>query len=72
MGDIMIEFSCFVLEDIMERGMYMAPVEPWVPGVMTFKTCQEADAYLWSRDCLIAMGYQVKMIGVSDHWEIRD
>jgi len=62
----MIEFNCFVLEDIMEPGMYMAPTEPGVPGVKTFKTSQEAEAYLWRRDCLVAMGYHVVPLSIVD------
>lgn len=62
----MIEFTCFVLEDNMQKGMYMAPTEPGVPGFKTFKTFAEADGYLWSRDCLIAMGYHVLMIGITE------
>jgi hypothetical protein len=62
----MIEFSCYVLEDIMERGMFMAPEIPGVPGVLTFKTAQEAEAYLWSKDCLITMGYAVQLYSITE------
>jgi hypothetical protein len=62
----MIEFSCFVLEDIMERGMFMAPETPGVQGCLTFKTAHEAEAYLWSKDCLVVMGYHVLLYGINE------
>lgn len=68
----MIDFTCFVLQDRMEKGMYMAPTEPGVPGVKTFKTFREATEYLWSRDCLLVMGYEIVMLGIQDPYEITD
>ena len=62
----MIEFSCFVLEDIKERGMFMAPEIPGVPGCLTFKTAQDAEAYLWSKDCRTVMAYRVMLYGISE------
>jgi hypothetical protein len=56
----------------MEKGMYMAPTEPGVPGVKTFKTFREATEYLWSRDCLLVMGYEIVMLGIQDPYEITD
>lgn len=58
----MIDFTCYVLEDIMQRGMYMAHEQPDVPGCRTWPTHQDAEDYLWSRDCLITMGYAVERV----------
>lgn len=56
----MLQYKCFVLEDIMQHGMYMAPTEFGVDdGYLTFRDPKDAEEYLWSRDCLIAMGYRV-------------
>lgn len=66
----MLEFTCFVLEDNMESGMFMAHEEPGVPGCMTFKTAKEAEDYLWSKDCLITMGYHVLLYGITEKHDL--
>ena len=61
----MITFTCFVLEDIMEPGMYMAP-DHRGPGIATFYTQRAAEDHLWSKDCLVAMGYAVRTYGIDE------
>lgn len=56
--------SWFVLEEIMQEGMYyMDPALSHIPAVKTFDTVQEADEFLWKQDCLFTMGYHVLLIG---------
>lgn len=48
---------CYVLEDIQERGMYMSGSE----GYMMFATPEEAETYLWTKDCLTVMEFRVEL-----------
>lgn len=62
----MLKFCCFVLEDRMEPGMFLAPETPGVPGFLTFKTAKDAETYLWTKDCLMVLAYRVTAYGIDE------